>query len=55
LLLSGTPLIALPLNRVPPTAGYAAALGSGVSVADGLIIADTGSGSTNGSVVAFGG
>lgn len=50
---TGTPLVALPLTAVPPNGGYDLALASGVSVADGLVIADTGTGNMTGSLVAF--
>lgn len=50
---TGTPLVALPLNAVPPTGGYNPALGSGVSIAGGRVFADTGTGNMTGSVVAF--
>jgi polyvinyl alcohol dehydrogenase (cytochrome) len=50
---TGTPLFAFPLNPIPPTNGYSLGLASGVSVADGLVIADLGSQGKNGSVVAF--
>jgi polyvinyl alcohol dehydrogenase (cytochrome) len=47
---TGTPLVELPLNR---PGGTSLSLG-GVSVADGLVIANTGSQGSTGSVVAFG-
>jgi polyvinyl alcohol dehydrogenase (cytochrome) len=50
---TGTPLIELPLNNPATPTSAALALASGVSVADGLVVADTGSQGTNGSVVAF--
>jgi len=51
---TGTPLGEFPLNNLPGgVSRYALALASGVSVADGLVVADTGSQGSNGSVVAF--
>ena len=50
---TGVPAGALPVNPVPPGSSYVAALGSGVAIADGLVIADAGSGQSEGIVVAF--
>jgi polyvinyl alcohol dehydrogenase (cytochrome) len=51
---TGLPLALLPLNPIPPQGGYTLGEGSGVAIADGLVIADAGSGQTsNGIVVAF--
>jgi polyvinyl alcohol dehydrogenase (cytochrome) len=47
---TGVPLTELPLNQSDSSS---TSLGSGVAVADGLVIAVTGSQSKNGSVVAF--
>jgi outer membrane protein assembly factor BamB len=51
---TGTLLAHLPLNAVPPTVppSYTLAFG-GVSVAEGMVFADTGSQGQTGSVVAF--
>jgi polyvinyl alcohol dehydrogenase (cytochrome) len=52
---TGVPVAHLPLNSLDPSpsgASYGAAFG-GVSVADGMVFADTGSQGTKGSVVAF--
>lgn len=50
---TGIPAGALPINPVPPGSSYVAALGSGVAIADGLVIADAGSQQSQGLVVAF--
>jgi polyvinyl alcohol dehydrogenase (cytochrome) len=55
---TGTPLGEFPLNDLSAAItngkpSYAAALASGVAVADGLVVADVGSQGSNGSVVAF--
>jgi polyvinyl alcohol dehydrogenase (cytochrome) len=52
---TGLPIAALPLNPIPPAGGYTLGLGSGVAIADGLVIADVGSGQAGtGIVVAVG-
>lgn len=50
---TGIPAGALPINPVPPGSSYVAALGSGVAIADGLVIADAGSQQSQGVVAAF--
>ena len=52
---SGAPVAVLPLNPLPPGGSYVIGLGSGVAIADGLVIADLGSGQNGeGVVAAFG-
>ena len=50
---TGVPLAQMPLNNVAAPTTYSASFG-GVAVADGLVIADTGSQGSDGAVVAFG-
>jgi polyvinyl alcohol dehydrogenase (cytochrome) len=49
---NGVPLAVVPINPLPPTGSYAIGLGSGVAIADGLVIADLGSGQGSEGVVA---
>jgi polyvinyl alcohol dehydrogenase (cytochrome) len=49
---NGVPLAVLPLNPLPPSGSYVIGLGSGVAIADGLVIADLGSGQNGEGIVA---
>lgn len=49
---SGVPLAAVPINPIPPSGSYTIGLGSGVAIADGLVIVDLGSGQTGQGIVA---
>lgn len=53
---TGVPITAVALNPIPPSGSYTIGLGSGVAIADGLVIADLGSAqSSQGIVAAFSG
>lgn len=51
---SGLPLDAFAINQLPASGSYVIGEGSGVAIADGLVIADLGSGQSTGIVAAFG-
>lgn len=49
---TGILMTAVPLNPIPPPGSYILGLGSGVAIADGLVIADLGTGSNGTGIVA---
>jgi polyvinyl alcohol dehydrogenase (cytochrome) len=49
---NGVPIGVVPINPLPPNGSYAIGLGSGVAIADGLVVADLGSGQGSEGVVA---